>query len=115
MTLGVRRRWRGGSDGVAQRVGQDADQGGDLAELNGGGGNAHPVAPMAQDDLSCVVMARDPEACSVTTSIGDVETIRVPTHTREYEPIGWRLSRTAPGRHQDGTWRGPRVRSCMIP
>ena len=56
---------------------------------------------MAQNDLSCVVMARDPEACSLTTSIGDVETIRVPTHTREYEPIGWRLSRTAPGRHQD--------------
>ena len=41
-------------------------------------------------------MARDPEARSLTTSIGDVETIRVPTHTGEYEPIGWMLSRTAP-------------------
>ena len=52
LTLGVRRRRRGGSDGVAQGVGQDADQGGHLAELDGGGGHAHPVAPMAQDDLS---------------------------------------------------------------
>jgi hypothetical protein len=88
LTVRGRRRWRVGSDGVAQRVGQDADQGGHLVELDGGGGHTHPVAPMAEDDLSLVVVARDPQARSLTTSIGDVETIRVPTHTGEYEPIG---------------------------
>ena len=91
------RRWRGGSDGVAQRVSQDADQCGHFADLDGGGGHAHSVAPMAQDDLSLLVMPRDPQACSLTTSIGDVETIRVPTHPGEYEPV----RRRCRGRHLD--------------
>lgn len=66
--------------GVAECVGEDSDEDGQLVQVNRTRCHAYIVSPMAQDDLPFIGVSRHPKICSSAPGIRDVQPLRKRTH-----------------------------------